>query len=85
MVVVSYFHYDTFLQNLEHIVTKYNSFFITKCDKSLLQSASRFLLQNGTVFITKCVGRTLYVNQKLQNMRYLGFQNNLRTLIWYLQ
>ena len=54
--MVSYFvHYDTFLQNATDIVTKYVSYFITKCDKSLLQNVSSFLLQNATdSFITKC-------------------------------
>ena len=37
VVTVSYFvHYDTFLQNVTYI--------IAKCDKDLLQNASRFLM-----------------------------------------
>ena len=65
---VSYLiHCDTFLQNATDTITKFDSYFITKCDKSLLQNASGFLLQNATVllqnatvitncdnFITKC-------------------------------
>ena len=60
-------HYDTLLQNATDITTKCVSYLITKCDRSLLQNASGFLLQNATVllqngtvitncdeFITKC-------------------------------
>ena len=46
-------HYDTLLQNVTDIITKSDSYFITKCDKSLLQNASGLLLQSATV-ITKC-------------------------------
>ena len=53
-VTVSYFtHYDSLLQNATGIITKSDSYFITKCGKSLLQNASGFLLQNATV-ITNC-------------------------------
>ena len=68
MVAVSYLvHYDTLLQNSIDIIAKCDSYFITKCDKSLLQNELCFLLQNVTVllksrqllrnasFITKCV------------------------------
>ena len=51
---VSYLiNYDTLLQNATDIITKCDSYFITKYDRSLLQNASGFLLQNGTV-ITNC-------------------------------
>ena len=60
-VTVSYLiHYNSLLQNATDIITKCVSYFITKCDRSLLQNASGFLLQNATVitncndFITKC-------------------------------
>ena len=52
--------YDSLLQNATDINTKCNSYFITKCNRSLLETASGFLLQNATVitncddFITKC-------------------------------
>ena len=52
---------------MRDIITKCNSYFVTKCERSLLQNASGFLLQNSTVllqnatfitkrnnFITKC-------------------------------
>ena len=45
-------HYDTLLQNGPDII-KCDSYFITKCDKTLLQNALGFLLQNATV-ITNC-------------------------------
>ena len=53
-------HCDTLLHNATDIITKCDSYFITKCGKNLLQNASGFLLQNATVitncddFITKC-------------------------------
>ena len=52
--------YDSLLQNVTDIVKKCDNYFITKCDRSLLQNASGFLLQNLTVLlqnvtvITKC-------------------------------
>ena len=64
MVVVSYLvHYDTLLQNVTDIAIKCDGFVITKFEKSLLQNASFFLLQNTIVllqnvtFITKCVSK----------------------------
>ena len=33
------------------IITKYDSCFIKKCDRSLAQNASGFLLQNATVLL----------------------------------
>ena len=60
MVVAMYLiYYNTLLQNVRDI-TKCNSYFITKCDKSSSQNVSRSLLQNAAVFlqnatvITKC-------------------------------
>ena len=44
-------HYDSLLQNVTDIVTKCNSYFITKCDRSLLQNASGFFLQNATILL----------------------------------
>ena len=41
---VSYFiYYDTSLQNVTDIIPKCDSYFLTKCDKSLLQNVSDFL------------------------------------------
>ena len=61
-VTVSYLiHYGSLLQNATDIITKCDSYFITKCGRCLLQDASGFLLQNATVFlqnatvITKCL------------------------------
>ena len=51
-VTVLYFiHYDSLLQNATDLTTKCNNYFITKCDRSLLQNASGFLLQNATVLL----------------------------------
>lgn len=44
-------HYGTLLQNVTNIITKCDSYFITKCVKGLLQNAT-VLFQNAT-FITK--------------------------------
>ena len=52
--------YDSLLQNAKDVITKYDSYFITKRDRSLLQNDAGFLLQNATVLlqnaavITKC-------------------------------
>ena len=46
--------YDSLLQNATDVITKCDSYFITKRDRSLLQNALGFFLQNATV-ITKCV------------------------------
>ena len=52
MVKVSYlFHYVTLLKNVTDIITKCDSYFITKCGKSSLQNVSGFLLQNATVLL----------------------------------
>ena len=60
-ISVSYLiYYDSLLQNTTDIVTKCDSYFITKKGRSLLQNVWGFLLQNATVitsyddFITKC-------------------------------
>ena len=48
--MISYLvHYDTLLQNEADIIAKCDSNFPTKSDRSLLQNASGFLLQNKTV------------------------------------
>ena len=79
MASVSYLvHCDTLLQNAADIIRKCDSYVITKCDKSLLQNFSGFLLQNPTIllqeatilfqnatFITKCVGTG--VNESIQS------------------
>ena len=53
-VTVSYMIcFDSLLQNLTDIITKCDSYFIAKSDRSLLQNASGSLLQNAG-FITKC-------------------------------
>ena len=51
-VTVSYLiRYDSFLQNATDIISKCDCFFIRKCDRSLLQNALGFLLQNATVLL----------------------------------
>ena len=49
-VTVSYsIRYDSLLQNATDVIIKCDSYFITKCDRSLLQNALGFLLLNATV------------------------------------
>ena len=51
-VTVSYLiRYSSLLQNATDIITKYDSYFITKCNRSLLQNATDFLLQIVTVLL----------------------------------
>ena len=52
MIVVSYLAcYNTLLQNATNIITKCDSYFITKRNKSFSQNASGFLLQNAAVLL----------------------------------
>ena len=51
-VTASYLtHYNSLLQNSTDIITKCDSYFVTKCGRSLLQNATGFLLQNATVLL----------------------------------
>lgn len=68
----------THYYKLRHIIKKYNSYVITKCDKSLMQSATGFSLANATVmtkcndfitnavYITKCVGTDIFDVKRLK-------------------
>ena len=47
---------DSLLQNATDVISKYDSYFITKCDRSLLQNASGFFLQNATVLLQNATG-----------------------------
>ena len=60
-VTVSYLiRYNSLLQNAADVITKCDIYFVTKCDRSLLQNPTGFLLQNAIVLlqnatiITKC-------------------------------
>ena len=60
-ITVSYLtHYDNLLENVTDIIKKCDSYFITKCHRSLFENTLGFLLQNATVLftnatvITKC-------------------------------
>ena len=54
-------HYDTSLQNTTDIITKSDSYFIIKCDKSLLQNALDFLLENATFLLQNATVITKFV------------------------
>ena len=56
---VSYLiHYGSLFQTATGIVTNCNSYFIIKCDRSLLQKASGFLFQNVIVLLQNATGIT---------------------------
>ena len=56
--VLHLIHYKTLLENATDILTKCDSYFITKCGKSLSQNASGFLLQNATVLLQNAIAIT---------------------------
>ena len=53
VMVSCFIHYDSLLQNATDVIKKCDSYFVTKWDRSLLQNASGFLLQNAAL-IAKC-------------------------------
>ena len=53
VTVSCFIHYDCLLQNANDVIKKCDSYFVTKWDRSLLQNASGFLLQNAAL-IAKC-------------------------------
>ena len=63
-VTVSYLIcYDSLLQNATDVISKCDSYFITKCDRSsLLHNASGFLLQKAAVLLQKTTVITNYDN-----------------------
>ena len=70
LIVVSYLlHDETVLQNSTNIITKCDSYFITKCDKHLLQYTSGFFTSKCNSFIVKC---DRYY--KMQRFRYKIWQ-----------
>ena len=44
-------NYDNLLQNATDIFTKCDSYFVTKCDRNILQNALGCLLQNAKVLL----------------------------------
>ena len=64
MVYISYLvHYDTLLQNPRDIITKCDSYFIIKCNESLLQDAPGFFYKIAQIYFN--------FQQFLQNMSIL--------------
>ena len=72
--------YDSLLQNATDLITKCDSYFITKCERSLLQNPSGFLLQSATVLlqnatvVTKCevyYKLRQYNSQKYAKIKYI--------------
>ena len=53
VTVSCFIHYDSLLQNATDVIKKCDSYFVTKWDRSLLQNASGFLLQNAAL-TAKC-------------------------------
>ena len=65
-VTVSYLiRYETLLQNAKDIITKCDSYFVTKCHRGSLQNVSGFLLQN--VFYYKMLQLLQFAMILLQN------------------
>ena len=52
--------YHKLLQNVTDVITKYDNYFITKRDRSLLQNVSGYLLQNVTVLLQSATVITKY-------------------------
>ena len=56
-----------FIKNATNVIKNFDKYFITKCDESLLQIATDFLLQNAiallqfAIVITKCAGNICLV------------------------
>ena len=57
-VTVSYLKHASLLQNVTNIIKKCDSYFITICDRILLQNAPGFLLQNATALLQNAIGIT---------------------------
>ena len=51
VTVLYLIRYNSLLKNATDIITKRDSYFITKCDRNLQQNVSGFLLQNATVLL----------------------------------
>ena len=69
-------YYDSLLQNTTDIITKCDSYFITKCHRSLLKNAPSFLLQNAIIFLQNTsyykMPRFYYkMRQLLQNATFI--------------
>ena len=97
IVTVSYLiHYDSLLQNATDVITKCGSYFITKCDRSLLQNASgslfvllssTVLLENTTVitncdnFIIKCYN--YYMMRRLLQIATVQYETLSETTFFW--
>ena len=97
IVTVSYLiHYDSLLQNATDVITKCGSYFITKCDRSLLQNASgslivllssTVLLENTTVitncdnFIIKCY--SYYMMRRLLQIATVQYETLSETTFFW--
>ena len=68
-------HYGTLLQNATDVITKCDSYFIVKRDRSLLQNASGFLLQIATVLLQNVT--VLLQNVTVQSRKLKIFQAKL--------
>ena len=69
---------DTLLQNETDIITKCDSYFITKCDKSLLQHVPELFFKKYDSSVTKCDSYykmwRLLQNKLVQILIFLKFQ-----------
>ena len=98
MVLVSYLvYYYILFQNATDVITKCDSYFITKWDKSLLQNTSGCLLRNVKVslqiamVITKCIDLitkcVIYykLGHLLQNASvHFSTERSMTLILWFL-
>ena len=78
-------HCDSLLQNVKDIITKCDGYFITKCDRGLLQNTSAFLEQfyyKIATVITKCDNFITKMMQLLQNASFITNCGSI--VIYYL-
>ena len=91
MIVVLYLiHNDTLLQNVTDIVIQCDSYFIKKCNKSLLQNASGFFVQHATILlqnVTVITKSDVYYEMRRYNVqeyiqeydvKYLNIDSDIR-------
>ena len=87
IVTVYYKMRQILLQNATDIITKWDSYFIAKCDRSLLQNTSGFLLQNETILLQNATVITKWdVYYKLCQYRHkYSFFNKCICLVFLIK
>ena len=87
VTVSCFIHFDTLLQNGTYIITKCYSYFITKCNRSLLQNAT--IVTNCDNFVTKCHSyykmRHLLQIAKIQTIYFTTSSSRMFTIIRWIK